>query len=260
MRSRRLVVDVTLGSHADSMTFEPAASEAAEKRVHVVDGSHNVRDLGGLVARDGRRLRTGRVFRSDYPTFLSSDARAVVTLGVSTVVDLRRGTEAAIERVDGEALGVTYRRWPLTAGLEDSWHARYTAYLTRRPETVVGAVREAMRPENHPVLFHCAAGKDRTGVVAALLLSLLGVAEEDIVEDYLLSAASVEPVIARLLRMDVYAAMLADSSVDDQMPRAEHMGRLLTWLDERGGAEAWLLEGGVPADEIAAFRDAMLEA
>lgn len=246
-------------AHAGPMSPEPAGFEVVEKRVRVVDGSHNVRDLGGLVARDGRRIRTGRVFRSDYPAFLGTGPRAdEPAMEVATVVDLRRATEATVECVDWAARGVAYRRWPLTAGDEDSWHARYTAYLTRRPETVVGAVREAMRPEGHPVLFHCAAGKDRTGVVAALLLSVLGVAEDDIVEDYLLSAESVELVIARLVRMDVYAAMLADSSIDDQMPRAEHILGLLTWLDERGGVEAWLLEGGVSADEIAAFREAML--
>ena len=232
----------------------------ATSRVRVVDGAHNLRDLGGLATLDGRRVRRGRVFRGDYPGFAHADPDAYAELGLRTVVDLRRGTEAAVECVDWAALGVAHRRWPLTAGREDSWHARYPAYLSRRPETVVGAVREAMRPAGHPVLFHCAAGKDRTGVVAALLLALLGVAEEDIVADYLLSAASVGPVLARLTTMDLYAAMLADSGVDDQAPRAEYLRSLLTWLADEGGAEAWLVRHGVPTEEIVAFRAALLEA
>jgi protein-tyrosine phosphatase len=241
------------------MSFEPEAAEAVENRVLVVKGSHNVRDVGGLPAEDGRRIRRGRVFRADYPTFVDVDADAVTAMRIATVVDLRRGTEAALECVDWGRRGIAYRRWPLTAGREDSWHARYTSYLTRRPETVVGAVREVMRPAGHPVLFHCAAGKDRTGVVAALLLAVLGVAEDDIVEDYLLSAAGVDAVIARLLSLEMYAGMLADSSVDDQRPQPEHMGQLLRWISEQGGAEAWLRANGLAPDELAAFRVAMLE-
>jgi len=159
----------------------------------------------------------GRIFRSDYPSFVSVDDEAVAAMRLATVVDLRRGAESARECPDWAARDVAYRRWPLTAGREDSWHARYVSYLTRRPETVVGAVREVMCPSAHPVLFHCAAGKDRTGVVAALLLSVLGVPDDDIVEDYMLSAASVGPVTARLLGLEARSAR------------------------RRGGAEAWLL-------------------
>nr|WP_246086898.1 tyrosine-protein phosphatase [Nocardioides humi] len=239
--------------------FESTQPVVPGDRVHLVPGSHNVRDLGGLRTRSGRTVRTGRVYRSDYPSFLEVDATAIARFGLATVVDLRRGTEAAEECIDWGGRGVAYRRWPLTAGRESSWHARYTSYLTRRPETVVGAVREVMRPAAHTVLFHCAAGKDRTGVLAALLLAVLGVGEDDIVADYLLSAASVEPVIARLVEMEMYAGMLADSSVDEQLPRAEHMHLLLRWLERHGGAEAWLVEHGVPAGELTDFRDVMLE-
>jgi protein-tyrosine phosphatase len=228
-------------------------------RVRVADGCHNLRDLGGLVTVDGRRVRRGRLFRSDYPGFAEVDERAAAELALATVVDLRRGTEAAVECVDWAARGVAHRRWPLTAGREQLWHARYPAYLSRRPETVVGAVREAMRPEGHPVLVHCAAGKDRTGVIVALLLSVLGVREDDIVEDYMLSAASVEPVLVRLLAMDLYSDMLADSGVEDQRPRAEYLRSLLGWVEEKGGAEEWLMRNGAPEEEITAFRGAVLE-
>lgn len=240
------------------MSSDPAPPAPLETRVRVVKGSHNVRDLGGLPTRSGRRVGTGRIFRSDYPSFVRADDEALAAMRLATVVDLRRGAESARECPDWATHDVTYRRWPLTAGREDSWHARYTSYLTRRPETVVGAVREVMCPSAHPVLFHCAAGKDRTGVVAALLLSVLGVPDDDIVDDYMLSAPSVGPVIARLAGLEVYAAMLADSSVDDQMPRPENMRSLLDWLDQRGGAEAWLVRNGVTPGEVAAFRDALL--
>ena len=232
---------------------------ALEARVREVAGSHNLRDLGGLVNVRGQRLRTGRVFRSDYPGFVEADAQTAAFLRLAAVVDLRRAAEVEIECVDWEDRGISYHRWPLTAGHEDSWHARYTSYLTRRPETVVGAVRAVMRPDNHAVLFHCAAGKDRTGVVAALLLALLGVAEDEIVEDYLLSASSVDAIVTRLLAHQTYAEMLVDSSVDAQLPREENIRPLLRWLVDQGGAEAWLTGNGVPTAEIAAFRAALLE-
>ncbi len=234
-------------------------SPAERVRIHDYPRAHNLRDLGGLVTAGGQRVRTGRIYRSDYPAFVESHADPAGQLGIVSVVDLRRGNESEVECVDWRARGIAYRRWPLTAGREDSWHARYTSYLTGKPETVVGAVREVMRPEGHAVLFHCAAGKDRTGVVAALLLSVLGVSVEDIVADYMLSADSVEPVITRLRAMALYAEMLADSTILDQAPRPEHVALLLDWLGQQGGAQAWLLARGVPGEEFDAFRAAMLE-
>lgn len=250
------------------MAAPPAARESGavtpepttqNPRLRTLAGSHNVRDLGGLATASGLRVRTGQVFRSDYPAFADADTGALRDLGLRTVIDLRRGTEAAVERVDWESRGVICERWPLTAGRESSWHARYPAYLVHRPETVVGAVRGVMSPEGHAVLFHCAAGKDRTGVVAALLLAVLGVPADDIVADYVLSAPSVGPVLDRLVGMELYSAMLAGSTAEDQEPRAEHMHALLDWLGERGGAEGWLLDHGAPDVEISNFRDAMLE-
>lgn len=231
----------------------------ADPRVLDVGGAHNLRDLGGLLTSDGGRIRTGRVFRSDYPFFAEADAEGARRLGLRTVVDLRRGSEAALEQPDWEAHGIACEQWPLSAGRESSWEARYPSYLVHRPETVVGAVRAVMRPDNHAVLFHCAAGKDRTGVVAALLLSVLGVPPADIMADYVLSAPSVEPVLARLLERDLYVRMLTGSSVQDQIPREEHLETLLGWLTARGGAVAWLVDQGVASEELTGFRAAMVE-
>lgn len=230
----------------------------ADPRILTLGGAHNLRDLGGLRTVEERRIRTGRVFRSDYPLFAEKDAEVARHLGLRTVVDLRRGTEAALECPDWSSHGIAHERWPLTAGRESSWHAGYSSYLIHRPESVVGAVRAVMQPTRHAVLFHCAAGKDRTGAVAALLLSVLGVSPDDIVADYVLSAASVRPVLARLVEIDLYKQMLAGSSEHDQTPRAEQMESLLSWLEASGGAEAWLTANGVPSDELTAFRTAML--
>ncbi|WP_182378274.1 tyrosine-protein phosphatase [Nocardioides sp. WS12] len=237
----------------------PSETSLPSPRVLSLEGAHNLRDLGGMSTVSGQIVRPGRIFRSDYPLFADLDPGGMTGLGLRSVVDLRRGSEASRECVDWAGHGVAYHRWPLTAGAADSWHARYPAYLTERPETVVGAVREVMRPAGHAVLFHCAAGKDRTGVLAALLLSVLDVPEASIIEDYVLSASSVEPVLTRLLGIDLYADMLAGGAPGDQDPRPEHMAGFLSWLAEAGGAAAWLARHGVQESELAAFRAAMLE-
>jgi protein tyrosine/serine phosphatase len=227
-------------------------------RVIPVLGSHNLRDLGGLRTADGALVRSGRVFRSDYPAFADLDGgRPVAALGLATVVDLRRGREAAEECVRWADHGVTHLRCPLVAGAEDSWHARYQAYLTHRPETVVAAVRAVLDPARQPVLFHCAAGKDRTGVLAALLLQVLGVPDEAVIADYVLTADVLEPIMSRLQAIELYAQMLGTSPLEAQRPRAEHMTAFLGWLADQGGVVRWLVEHGVSPAEIDGFREAM---
>jgi protein-tyrosine phosphatase len=248
----------TLGRPAHSGVMNQNRSPEHD-RVRVVAGSHNVRDLGGLTTSDGRTVRRGRVFRSDYPAFAELDESAVRALGLRSVVDLRRAAEASFECVSWEDHGVAYHRCPLSGGAKSSWDAPYQAYLSHRPETVVEAVRQVTAVEGHPVLFHCAAGKDRTGTVAALVLSVLGVAEEDIVADYVLTEEGLAPIMERLATVGPYVDMLRGSTYDDHLPRAEHMRTFLQWLaEEQGGASRWLTDHGLDADRLDAFRDAML--
>jgi len=223
-------------------------------------GSYNVRDLGGLPTGDGRAVRAGAVFRSDYPAFAEQQEGAVVReLGLRTVVDLRRRSEAEFECVAWAEHGVDHHRSPLVAGEHSSWGERYVAYLRERPETVVEAVRRVLDPTGHPVLFHCAAGKDRTGVVAALVLSVLGVPGVEITADHELSAPSVDAVIARLRAGGgPYVEVLGRAGMGDQTPRAEHMAAFLAWLDGQGGAERWLLEHGLEDDVVGRGRAALV--
>lgn len=227
-------------------------------RVLEIEGSHNVRDLGGFVTTDGKTVRRGRLFRSDYPAFADADPSGTQRLALRAVVDLRRDAEADFECVDWERRGVTCHRVSLSAGAVDSWHARYPAYLKNRPEAVVEAVRVVIDPANHPVLFHCAAGKDRTGVVAALVLALLGVGRAEIVADYLLTERTLERVLARLAGAEPYAAVLGPSAYVEQRPRAEYLEALLDHVDRAGGAESWLLAHGLTADEVARARASLL--
>lgn len=229
------------------------------ERVIVLRDTCNARDLGGLIGADGALVRRGRILRSDYPAFATVENRVQVEhVGLRSVVDLRRGIEAAVECPAWDQLGVAYSRTPLSAGETDSWHARYVAYLQHRPETVVEAVRQVMDVGRQPVLFHCAAGKDRTGVVAALVLACLGVEDEDIVADYVLTEANLEPILTRLRSRELYAEMLADSDLEHQRPRPEYLREFLSWVRERGGAASWLVTHGLDGQHLEIFREHML--
>lgn len=233
-------------------------TDIVASRAIVARGSFNLRDLGGLPTPGGV-VRRGMLYRSDFPGFAVSDPETLARLGLRTVVDLRRSAEIEFECVPWADSGIDHLVCALSAGRESSWHAKYPAYLTHRPEAVVDAVRTLMRDRARPALFHCAAGKDRTGVVAALLLDVLGVEDATIVADYVLTDHALADILARLRQAGPYVRMLADSTDEDQRPLAEAMQSFLDWLHQHGGAAAWLATHGVPAREIETFRAELIE-
>jgi protein-tyrosine phosphatase len=229
-------------------------------RVLRLQGLLNLRDLGGLPTLDGRRVRRGVLFRSDYPALVgdSEVSRAVTRLGLRAVVDLRARREAEFECVAWSDYGVDYHQCPISSG-GSSWHAGYHLYLTHRPETVASALRVLLQPGLGPALFHCAAGKDRTGTVAALLLSALGVADTEVVADYVLSAGSVAGVLARLEGAAPYLKVLEGETAHTQRPRGESMQAFLDWLSVAGGAQAWLLDHGIERAVLEEAQAGLLE-
>ena len=178
---------------------------ATPERVIPLENVHNFRDLGGYGAADGRIVRWRMLFRADGLQRLSdNDVEAVRPLELRTVIDLRTSEELDERgRFPVDAIRVLFHHVPVidaTAqfsegleGVEDATDFLVGAY---RQMLRVGADRlgEAIRllamPGSLPAVFHCAAGKDRTGLVAALTLSALGVSEDDIVEDYALTEAA----------------------------------------------------------------------
>jgi protein-tyrosine phosphatase len=180
-------------------------------RVVALDGCVNFRDLGGYRTGDGRRVRWRRLFRADGLNRLSpADGEVLIGLGVATVIDLRTVDEATTRgRFPVDRVPVRYLDLPLTDVLPTaeelpSW--REASYVASRYLDMVSAggpvlarAIEALAAEGSlPAVFHCSAGKDRTGVLAALVLAFLGVPDETIVEDYVLSAAAMEHLLERL--------------------------------------------------------------
>ncbi|MFC5821640.1 tyrosine-protein phosphatase [Nonomuraea harbinensis] len=170
---------------------------------------HNFRDVGGYATADGRSVRWQRLYRADSLGWLAGeDLDTFRALRVRTVIDLRHPFEAEKYGRVPEEHGLAYhnlpiegRRWDFALYEEDRGVARYLAdrYL-KVTENGVANLRTAMeticRADSAPVVVHCAAGKDRTGLLLAIVLSLLGVAEDDIVADYALTGLATDRFIA----------------------------------------------------------------
>jgi protein-tyrosine phosphatase len=131
----------------------------------------------------------------------------------------------------------------------------YLGYLQDRPEAVVDALRALAHGGPGAAVVHCAAGKDRTGVVCALSLAVAGVPHEEIVADSALTAEVIEGVVARLAASATYAEDMERRDIATHTPRAETMERVLAILDERfGGPLGWLGSNGFGAADQAALR------
>lgn len=157
----------------------------------------------------GQRWR--RLFRADGLSRLTeNDLAALADLGVVTVIDLRTDLEADTQgRFPPDVAGVSYHHLPLTdtlPGEEESaeWDRaafvseRYLAMLSEGTATVSGAIGLLADPARRPAVFHCSVGKDRTGVLSALVLGFLGVPDAVIVDDYTLSYDAMIRVLAHL--------------------------------------------------------------
>ena len=257
-----------------------------------LDGAVNVRDLGGLPTADGWTTAYGRVLRADNLQGLSpADVRRLVDdFGLRTVIDLRTGVEVDKEGpgpltaeplvvhrhlslfpeggrttdVEADVLLPWQREWG-DRGVEENPSVRfYLSYLRDRPDSVVSALRAMTVPDGPgrtgSAIVHCAAGKDRTGVVVAIALAAVGVPLGAIVEDYVATGDRLDLVLARLMASPTYAPDLDGSPADVHRPRPETMRRFFAVLEERsGGPLGWLASAGFGPDEVIALRDRLVD-
>jgi protein-tyrosine phosphatase len=249
-------------------------SSAAARR-HRLEGVYNLRDLGGLPTEDGGTTRRGRLFRSDSLQSVTAEGATLLheRLGVRAVVDLR-GEEEVLSEGRGRLAerDVRYVNLPLVqedgslvSYLEDGRTVdlvpRYLSYLDSPGRAMLRAIELLSEAETLPTVFFCAAGKDRTGVLSALVLRLVGVRAEAVVDDYLLSAESAEVILReRLMPSPAYARNIATLPREVYTAEAATMRRFLRALDERyGSAERWALDQGLAPDVLARLRAALRE-
>ena len=228
----------------------------------------NFRDVGGTPIAGGGRIRSGVLFRSATPQFLTVDdaARLVADTPLRLVVDLRFAGESAAEgqgalaatdvrRVNIPVVGAGGARIELAvfAGAQDLLGEHYVTYAQHSPQAFVEVYRALAEPDGLPALLHCAAGKDRTGVIVAVLLSALGVPDDAIVADYVRTSEHMPRVMRRLQALPTYADAIAAQGPDDELAksRPETMSRFLAWLTtEHGSARRLLLEAGLEPDVL----------
>lgn len=233
------------------------------------DRVFNFRDLGGYRVRDGRTVRWRRLFRSGELQRMTAEeaARARAELGIVTVIDLRTPEEADDPRGFGplldppvvrHALGMGDPRAKYRAQESGTWRPRFTNMLDQGAEQWAGAVRLLAEPEAYPALFQCVTGKDRTGVLAALLLDLLGADEETIVADYAQSEEHMQRLIRQLRERGVLGPDERPNPALAVVPEA--MREMIEALRERyGGARGFLGAQGVPAADLDRVADRLLE-
>lgn len=251
-----------------------------------LENAVNVRDVGQLPAGNGARTRTGRLVRSDNLQDLSPAdiSRLVEEVGVTTVIDLRSTPEVEAEgpgplRADdrvrhvhlsvlpeggqntdvaSDALAVGRKR-ALAKSPDDMVGAFYLGYLEDRPESVVGALR-AIAGAPGAALVHCAAGKDRTGVVVALALSAVGVPREVVVADYAATGERIEAILDRLRSSPTYADDVDRLPAHEHDPRPDIMDRFLLGLDgAHGGVLGWLAAHGFGTLDVDRLRRKLVE-
>jgi protein-tyrosine phosphatase len=238
-------------------------------------GAFNFRDLGGYLGIDGRPVRWRTLYRADALHRLDDDELDVLgRLGVRSVLDLRTAGEVAKGRIHADRLGIVHHHLPV---LDETWApaelpadadagmvlgSLYIQMLDVGAPALGGALRLLAEAPSLPAVFHCAAGKDRTGVLAALVLGLLGVPDEVIVADYALTAAAMERLKERLAvdAPESLTAMNDQPSAYLAAP-AEAMERFLRHVDEAfGSMEGYARTIGADADLVAELRGRLLDA
>lgn len=239
-----------------------------ERRIHV-EGCHNFRDLGGYPTAGGGRLRWRLLFRADGLHALTPAGVATLRdeIRLGDIVDLRSSGELELDGrgpLSEEAIrfhhvplfdGNTVNAAPPDALLADL----YFGMLQFAREPLARVLRLLARAEA-PAVFHCAAGKDRTGVVSALLLSLVDVPDEVIVADYAATRDSLDAIVDRLLSSEGYRDMLDHLPADTLHADPETMRGFLGRVAGEYGSMAGYAEAiGVGAEDLDRLRSKLVE-
>lgn len=246
------LTDVPAGRQYVSLSYDGQLVIAAERRIRF-QGTRNFRDLGGYPTASGGRTRWGQLFRSSSLHKLTADdLTALDDLGIRAIYDLRRDDERTKEPGPRPARGLPmptrFTDIPDLSPLREradgeQWLFDEYEVMLNDGGPVFGRLLTALtEADGAPAVFHCAGGKDRTGLSAALLLSWLGVDRETVLDDYALterylSAPDIPDVVAAMMDLGI-ARPAAEGLLST--PRWA-MAKALTLVDvDHGGVEAYL--------------------
>jgi len=251
------------------------------RRVLPLEGTLNFRDLGGYPAADGRTTAWGQIYRADAVSLLTQDGwRSLSELGVKRIYDLRRQSErdasptvehGLAHEVVHLSIGPAFVEIPMleffaqrgvsAEPLDENYMAgMYRELLTDFSDVFAQLFTNLGDGHHRPAVFHCTAGKDRTGLAAALLLGTLGVDDELILDDYELTNTTRSNIRIRELTPELEKAGINVESVRPYLsaPRSA-MAQTLQWLAEtHDGPEGFLRASGVSDGTIASLRAELL--
>jgi protein-tyrosine phosphatase len=242
-------------------------------------GAVNLRDLGGLRAAGGT-VRRGMLYRSGITHHIEAEAlhRLRDVLGIRSVLDLRSNRELERDGVGAFAEhGIVvhhvavYGTTALTPEMEEKryrqmlsreydWSERYKVLVSEHPGSFAAFFHRIAGLGALPALFHCSAGRDRTGIAAGFVLELLGVARDDIAADYAATGRHLRPHVHRYTRVKQQMSFSDEDLATALDTDPEHMRRFLAWMEQaHGGVERFLVANGVRRDELSALREALIE-
>jgi protein-tyrosine phosphatase len=235
-----------------------------------LSGAYNVRDLGGLRTVDGRRTRHGLVYRGDSLDAITEDDARILfgELGIGTIVDLRTQAETELSRADFPVPRYRFSvlvegrlgHEPFPSDDPDELAKVYLGNLETGRAAVKGTldIVAANLQRNVATLFHCAAGRDRTGIIAALLLALVGVTNGQIAQDYVQSNRNARRVTKKLAENPLYANGSARPEVI-LLREQTILGFLRLLREQGGGPEQFCLDSGVSSETIEIIRELFVE-
>jgi protein-tyrosine phosphatase len=239
-----------------------------------VEGSCNVRDLGGYPTDDGHITRWKVFVRAGDMGNVSVEGCLLLTdYGIKTIIDLRDEWEVdSFPNVLAQAEAIQYVNLPLIGNRlsqDESWksesatydylHELYVYYLDHcQPQ--IAAIIGAVAKSTSGTIFHCYAGKDRTGLIAALVLGAVGVPSEMIAEDYAQTRQHISPLVERLRVNAAEHGRNMQHFERDMASLPETMIETLAYLDSRyGGVQSYLTTCGVSAAQIKLLSEKFVE-
>lgn len=281
---RAAIVALTLCGLGDA-----EQTQASEDRAIPIEGVANTRDLGGLQTKDGRSIRTGQLIRSGEIDRMGADGMALVEdLGVTSIVDLRTTLESTADPVlwpDGqgperynfpvmeqeaqmiEDMRASIKSGTATETQTDTLFFEAFGYIATDYTKEFRALFDVLieQPEGEAVLYHCSGGKDRTGVATALVLSALGVTQEDIEADFMMSnvlkdARNASVKIADQVNAERGTSMTPEAVWPSLGVRMEYLNNFYSSVNETyGSVDNYLHEGlGLTDQDLEKLRNRYL--
>jgi protein-tyrosine phosphatase len=241
------------------------------ERLIALEGAVNFRDLGGYLVAGGAATTRWRVlFRADgLGELTEGDFEVMRSLDIRTVVDLRAPHELEREQFDVNAHPVDFHHIPFIETLPDPeefdrrpelLEAQYLEMLDNSGQQIRAALEVLAAPGTTPAVFHCTAGKDRTGLLSAIVLSLLGVDEETVVADYALSGEAMGRLREKIIRKYPESETLLNNLDQVFSAHPTKMENLLAYLRQHyGSVEEYASGIGAGPEVVAALRASLLE-